>query len=133
MTAKLLARIDPTWALVAWTFVVWGSRLRNIIDDAELDGTERISALAVATVFLALGVGVAAATVLRPARRKPLVIALAIVGIVRWSIRGPIILVEDDWSAAFKLVHTVLWVVTVGLGLWAWRSVRTGGTGSPGR
>ena len=38
-----------------------------------------------------------------------------------WSIRGLIILVSDEWPVGFKVVHTVLWLVTAALSVLALR------------
>ena len=107
-------------ALALWTVGIWGSRLRNALADDELVGSDRFSAIGVAAVFVALGV-IVGVGVLRRQWQWPPLLVLVIVGVVRWTIRGPIILLSDEWSVGFKVVHTVLWLVTVLLSVRALR------------
>ena len=87
------------YALAAWTFVTWGTRVRNAIGDDE-------GPLAyVAPVLLIV---LAILTVIRPRRWAPL---LAIASIVAWLIRVPMLLTNDH-GAAFVVVHVGLAVVT---------------------
>ncbi len=106
--------------LALWTVGIWGSRLRNAVVDDDLVGGERLSAIGIAALFVALGVIVGVGVLRRRWDWAPLLI-LAIAGIARWSIRGPIILVSDEWTVGFKVVHTVLWLVTAALSVLALR------------
>lgn len=109
-------------ALALWTVGIWGSRLRNALADDELVGSDRFSAIGVAAVFVALGVIVGVGVLRRQWQWQwPPLLVLVIVGVVRWTIRGPIILLSDEWSVGFKVVHTVLWLVTVLLSVRALR------------
>lgn len=110
-------------ALALWTVGIWGSRLRNAFADDELAGAELVSAVVIAAVFVALGIVVGVGAVTRRWHWSPLIV-LAIIGILRWTIRGPIILLSDEWSVGFKVVHTILWLVTVALSLLALRQHR---------
>lgn len=110
-------------ALGLWTVGIWGSRLRNAIGDEELVGSAQATAFGIAAVFVVLGVAIGFGALRRQWHWPPLV-ALAAVGIVRWSYRGPIILFSDEWSIGFKVVHTVLWLVTVALSVLALREYR---------
>ena len=107
--------------LVVWTLGIWGSRLRNIFADDELVGSERSLAIIVAVLLLG-SASITGAAVLREVSwvRRPLLV-LAAVGIARWTFRGPIILISDEWTTGFKVVHTVLWLGTVVLSILAWR------------
>lgn len=111
-------------ALVVWTLGIWGSRMRNIQADTELVGFDRTVALAVAFAFLA-SASITGAAVLRtaPWEMYPL-LALVALGIVRWTWRGTAILFSDEWEVGFKVVHTVLWLVTVALSVLGWREHR---------
>ena len=112
------------WVLVAWTLLVWGSRVRNIFADDELVGFDRAVSLGVALTLVGAAVAVAVA-VRRSSSWLPIALGvLVVVGIARWTIRGPIILGSDEWDVGFKVVHTVLWLVTVALSLLAWREHR---------
>lgn len=106
--------------LALWTVGIWGSRLRNAVVDEELVGGERLSAIGIAAIFVGLGVIVGFGVVRRRWDWAPLLV-LAAAGIVRWSIRGPIILISDEWTVGFKVVHTVLWLVTAALSVLALR------------
>ena len=109
------------WILVAWTLSIWGSRVRNIVADDELAGAEQAIAFAVAITLIVSALAVAAAMSTDAPWLRSALAVLVIVGILRWSLRGPVILVSDEWGAGFKAVHTVLWAVTVVLSVGAWR------------
>lgn len=119
-----LADIKFRAMLVVFTLGIWGSRMRNIQADVELTGTERGTSLGIAFAFLAAAT-ITGAAVLREAdwARVPL-LSLVALGIVRWTVRGPLILLSDEWEMGFKVVHTVLWFVTVVLSALAWREHR---------
>lgn len=115
--------VGPAVGLAAWTLVVWVGRVRNVIVDDELAGLDRAWRLALAVAFIVLATVVAAALVrfISLARASSYGVArrcaaaLAWFGIVVWPIRALTILL-DSYELGFKLVHTVLAVVTVGLG-----------------
>jgi len=107
--------------LVIWTLAIWGSRIRNIAADDELGGAERALALGVAAALLFAAVATAAALRFRTGWQTPTLLALVVLGVARWTIRGPFILLSDEWEASFKVVHTILWFVTVALSALAWR------------
>ena len=119
-----LATIKFRAILIVWTLGIWGSRLRNIQADNDLDGAERFTALGIAYVLLAAAT-ITGAAILRgaPWKRYPLA-ALVLIGILRWTVRGPIILFSSEWETGFKVVHTVLWLITVVLSVLAWREHR---------
>jgi hypothetical protein len=112
-----------TWrlALGLWTLGIWGSRVRNILADNELTGNEQVLALGVAGGFVVLAVLMLASLRVLPRSHTPILVTLVLAGILRWTIRGPLILVSDEWSVGFKLIHTVLWLTTVALSVAAWR------------
>ncbi len=94
----------PLYALVAWTVFVWAGRIRNG------------GSVLLAASFLVLAVAALW-------QRGRWVTALAAYTIVVWAIRTPVILVHDH-PAAFKVVHTVLAVVSVVLAVLAQRDVQ---------
>lgn len=98
-----------------WTIGIWGSRARNIVQDDELALAEQIRSFLVAGVLIAFAVGVAITMVRKSTWHFPLLSLLVAGGIFRFSIRGTAILLSDEWDVAFKIVHTILWVVTVAL------------------
>ncbi len=114
--------------LVGWTFLVWIGRVRNVLADDDLAGFAKTWRLGVALGFVAAGLvlgalvlsrvrksGTAsAASLARPSAVGSFASLLAIVGIAWWLIRGGGILFAD-FDTSFKIVHTVLAVVTFGL------------------
>jgi len=118
-------------ALAVWTIGIWGSRVRNAIADEELIGVDRFSAIGIATVFVVLGIAVGVGAVTRRWHWPPLMV-LVIIGILRWTIRGPVIVLSDEWSVGFKVVHTILWLVTVALSVLALRQHRQTQTATGG-
>ncbi|NNE95513.1 MAG: hypothetical protein HKN24_05740 [Acidimicrobiales bacterium] len=109
--------------LTAWSLVVWGSRIRNILGDdlAGVDLWWRLG-LAGGFVILALWVVRSAYGLWRDGASDPLTcvsgaaLALAVANVVVWPVRAYQILL-GEWSSGFKAVHTVLAVVSVVLGL----------------
>lgn len=104
--------------LVAWTLLVWAGRLRNIAVDAgdPAEYVVPVGLLALALWALADG---------RRRRRATLLLAAATAAV--WLVRVPLILARDH-GAAFKVVHVVLAVVSLGLAAYA---VSTGRSSVP--
>lgn len=137
----------PQWllALGGWTFFVWFQRIGNVLDDDELAGVAQTWRLAVAVVFVVTAVVLVAGVWRSRAGRSgedsveaivppgsagqlasgpwpsTLGLGLAAVGSAWWIVRGGLILF-GDWDASFKLVHTVLAVIVVGLSVMVWRT-----------
>jgi hypothetical protein len=116
-------------ALVAWSLFVWTTRIRNIWGDDTLSTSEQVTSTALALSFTVLAL-IALVTVLRPPARGRVatlaVDALSAWTVAVWAVRVPAILL-DDHGAAFKVVHTVLAVVSVALAALAVREVRRQG------
>ena len=114
-------------ALGAWTVFVWVQRIGNVLGADDLDGFGQLWRLGVAGVFVVAGAGVIGGVV--AGRRSggvapwvsPLGVGLAVVGVLWWVARGSQILV-GDWDLSFKLVHTALALVVVGLSVMVWRT-----------
>jgi hypothetical protein len=111
-------------ALVAWTFFVWTTRIANIWRDEALDGGEKLGRTGLALSFTLLAVAVVV-TLWRRAERASLLAvgALAAWSVTVWVVRDLRILVADH-DAAFKVVHTVLALVSITLAVLAWREAR---------
>lgn len=92
------------WALPVWTLLIWGTRIRNVVDQ---DGVGW--SLVVPVLLTVLG-----AVALVDRRRGVLVLAAVTVAV--WAVRLPLVLVHDH-SAGFKVVHAVLAVISVGLAI----------------
>jgi len=103
-------RLSP-WILIGWTVALWLSRLRNVLTNEDLTSTGRGLRVGVVVVFVALAAG--AALGVRRKRLLPLA-ALVVWTIGYWLVRGTGILI-GDWTISFKVVHTVLMVVSIGL------------------
>lgn len=99
--------------LVGWTVFLWGSRLRNVLGNDELDDWGVTWRVAVVAVFVVLAV--AAAT----GRAVGLLVWWTI-GF--WLVRGGGILIDGDYDAGFKLIHTALMVVSIGAAMWVWQT-----------
>jgi hypothetical protein len=111
-------------ALVAWTFFVWTTRIGNIWRDADLDTGEQVGRTALAVSFTLLAVGVLAALWRGAPRARTLTVgALAAWSTAVWVVRDARILVADH-EVGFKVVHTVLAVVSIALAALAWREDR---------
>lgn len=101
------------YALAAWTLFTWGTRIRNAVGDHE-----PITAYIVPAVLIVI----ALAAIARARRWGPLLVVAATVA---WLVRVPFIL-AGDYSVGFKVVHTMLAVVTWLLAAWTVRSGTTG-------
>jgi hypothetical protein len=111
-------------ALVGWTFFVWTTRIANIWRDEALDTGEKLGRTGLAASFTLLAVAVVV-TLWRRARRASLLAVGALAGwsVVVWAVRDARILVADH-DAGFKVVHTVLAVVSIALAVLAWREAQ---------
>jgi hypothetical protein len=107
------------YVLAAWTLLVWATRIRNILEDDAAWGPGRVVDLALAVAL----VGLAAAVVLWARRGRPVgaVPALVVGTVAVWAVRAPGILLDGRWSVGFKVVHTLLAVVSVALAAATWR------------
>lgn len=111
-------------ALVAWTLFVWTTRIANIWRDEALEVGEKVGRTGLALSFTLL----ALAVVVTLWRRRPRAALAAVGGLAGWSVvvwvvRDARILVADH-EVGFKVVHTVLAVVSIALAALAWREAR---------
>jgi hypothetical protein len=111
-------------ALVAWTFLVWTTRIANIWRDADLDTGERWGRTLLAVSFTVLAIAAAVALWRRLGQATVVAVgALAAWTIAVWVVRGIGILAADH-DLGFKVVHTALAVVSIVLAVLAWRETR---------
>ncbi|HKA83019.1 MAG TPA: hypothetical protein VKD21_04115 [Acidimicrobiales bacterium] len=119
-----MRRHPATVALVAWTLLVWTTRIANVWRDADLDTGERWGRTLLALSFTVLAIAVAVAVVRQLGRATVVAVGvLAAWTVAVWVVRGIGILAADH-DAGFKVVHTVLAVVSIALAALAWRETR---------
>lgn len=118
-TAPRTARRPLVAGFVVWTLFVWATRIRNIAEDGDLTTGGRIWRTAIAVGLTALAAGVAVAWVRRSAWLPAAVRVLAVATVVVWTVRGIGILIADH-DVGFKVVHTVLAVVSIALAVACW-------------
>ncbi len=109
----------PLYALAAWSIAVWASRIRNVLADEDLTTTGTTWRVAVALLFVVSGLLLAVFTARHDHRLGDVGWFLAGFTVLWWLIRGIGILLDSNHDASFKLVHTVLMVVSIGLAAWA--------------
>jgi len=121
----MLRRHPFVVALVAWTFLVWTTRIRNIWTDEALTSGEQWARTALAGSFTVLAVAVVVALVQRASWLRPAVGVLAVWSVVVWVVRS-VGIATADHDAGFVAVHLVLAVVSAVLSGLAWRQVAAG-------
>jgi aryl carrier-like protein len=122
-------------ALVAWTLVVWGTRLRNLWAD-DLGGGELLGRVGLAASFTVLAL--AALTALWRERGSGLsaASAAAVTTLAAWTavvwVARMVGIAASGHDVAFVVVHVVLGLVSIGLAALALRglSVARGARGS---
>lgn len=118
-------------ALAGWTAFVWINRVRNIVVDDDLSMFGFAWRMAIAVWFLTASALVVGGLVLgrtRPAHRlvaASVVRVLAVAGTLWWLVRGTQTLL-GDWESSFKIVHSALALVTIGLSVMALRALGSG-------
>src|SRR3546814_15076683 len=103
-------RLPATLALVAWTFLVWTTRINNIVADDSLDSGETAARLALSLSFTVLVVAVGWAYSQRAAWLRPATFALAGWTTAALAVR-PVGIALPDHDPPFTAAHPVLPVV----------------------
>ncbi len=108
-------------ALSSWTLFAWTNRVRNVLDDESLVGWSRQWRLGVAVGFCVvalIGLGLLAWERRRAVSplTKRFFALFALLGIGWWGVRG-VSTLFGEFSIGFKIVHSVLALVTIGLGV----------------
>jgi hypothetical protein len=103
------SRRPAVLALAAWTLAIWTGRVRNVLADGG----------GAADLVVPVGLLILAVLALVSPRRA-WILAVATIGV--WAVRLPLVLAHDH-SIGFKVVHTVLAAVSIGVATWALRSV----------
>ena len=107
-------RSRATIALVAWTFLVWTTRISNIWGDDALTTGEKWGRTALAASFTVLAAAAGWALWRRAAWARYAVLTLAGWTIGVWITRS-IGIATNDHSAAFITVHLVLATISIAL------------------
>ena len=130
-TAATWRRFLPTGlptGLAAWTLFVWGGRIRNVAADLAAGIAVGWFPIVASAVFVILGIAVLVGEAVgwisaRSGRPRSVgswwrssLVALAGTSVVVWVVRG-IDIALGDHTVGFIAVHTVLAVVSIGLGL----------------
>ena len=115
--AQIIRRL---WLLVIWTVFIWVSRIRNLINDPEVELSEKIWVFVVAGIFLLLVlVALIFLTGLWKKHGPATARFAAIFGLgtsVFWLIRGAGILFETQHDFGFKFIHSGLAFISIFLG-----------------
>jgi len=126
-------------AFLVWTIFVWGIvRVRNIMGDADLTGSERTWPLILAASLWVPAAVLLMVLVITLIRKKPFAqaatVGVAVLGVwttLVWMVRAFDIALVSDRELPFIVVHLVLAVISVGLAVLAARSLRPDMTLSP--
>lgn len=118
-----MPRSWPILIFGAWTVLIWLNRGGNIARDGDLDAIEKVGAGAVAFVFVVVGIVMMRSWRLQRPSRTRVVYALAAFTVALWAYRSVAIWVHDH-ELPFKVVHTVLAVVSAALAAVAVRYAR---------
>jgi hypothetical protein len=115
-----------TAALGAWTVFEWATRIRNAAAEADVDALVKAANVGVATGFTAMGVGLLAYAWRNrrtglPAGAPRVLGIVAFVITAWWSVRTLLVWIHEH-DTPFKVVHTVLAVISITLALLARRA-----------
>jgi len=116
----------PVAGFAVLTLVIWGNRIWLAWTNDSDSVAEKLVWSTPITLFVLAAVAVLVLLVRGTHPSAPgfarLVRAFAAGTIVFWAVRGPMILLADH-EVAFKVVHAVLAMVSVGAAVAAWRSL----------
>lgn len=114
----------PTAVLLgfaAWTFLVWATRVDNVLGEDGLGAADRAWRIALAASFAVPAAVLAVLVVRRRAAAAPLARVLAAWTVAVWAVRATGIVLADH-DTAFTLVHVALGLVSAALAVAAWRA-----------
>lgn len=124
-----MTSLRPAALLIAWSLLVWTTRISNIVADESLDSTGRLWRIVLALSFTVFALGAIQVTWRMRVRPAPEVRrrwsrwmrAFAIWTVLVWTIRGTGIFIGDH-PVGFVVVHTVLALVSFVVSAATWRS-----------
>ncbi|MCS5687427.1 MAG: hypothetical protein VX785_10930 [Actinomycetota bacterium] len=97
--------------LLTWTFVVWVSRVRNVLVNQDLDRAGVVWRLVAAGIFIGSALLVLVQLISGGTKRASLN-WLAAWSVGFWVVRGGEILIDGAWSFGFKAIHAALMATT---------------------
>lgn len=109
----------PLLIFLAWTVLVWTSRVRNVLADDDLSTGGTVWRLGAAVLFVVLAGAVVVTRRAAPARAAAVLGTLVVWTVGWWTVRG-IGIIVDDHELGFTVIHTLLMAVSIGLAMWAW-------------
>lgn len=121
----------PIFAFAAWSAYVWVTRISNAWGPGSDETTAAKVISTISAGVLLVGVAATVAILVR-ARARGFVAAEVLVlrvfvglTVAVWAVRVPQILLDGEHNVPFKVVHTGLAVISVGLGALTWRRATT--------
>jgi hypothetical protein len=103
-----------TFAFGAWTIFCWATRVKNAMGDDDMGSAAKAAVVVWSAVLVAAGIAVIAA------RTAPVVRAVLVLTTGSWAVATVSMLVGGR-GAAFVAVHLTLAVISIALGLAAYR------------
>ena len=111
-------------ATALWTMFVWGTRIRNIAGDDDMAGGEKAFGFVVCALFICAAIVMLALLVARRWTSLRAVLPVFAIATVGWWVVRSVIIVVNDHSMAFRIVHIVLGLISSVLAVAAWRAAR---------
>jgi hypothetical protein len=127
----MLRRRWPIVAFAAWSAYVWITRISNAWGPASDETTSAKVISTISAGVLLVGVAATLAILVRARARgfaaAEVLVLRVFVGltVAVWAVRVPQILLDGEHGVGFKVVHTALAVLSVGLGALTWRRATT--------
>lgn len=100
--------------LVIWTLLLWTSRIKNILQNSDLTYIAIAIRVLVALIFLLLAL-LTLRSSLRKKESQVWLTTLCVLSLAYWPVRGGLIVIDSHYSFGFKVVHSALMIVTLGL------------------
>ena len=107
-------RIPISVSLVAWTLLVWTTRIGNIWNDASLTDSEKWGRTGLAVSFTVLALAAVLALWRHAPWQRPVIAVLAVWTIVVWTVRS-FGIATGDHTPAFTTVHLALALISMAL------------------
>jgi hypothetical protein len=103
---------------------VWGTRVRNIAGDDDMGGGEKAFGSLVCAAFIGAAIAMLAMLVARRSASLRALLPVFAIATVGWWVVRSVIIVVNDHSMAFRIVHIALGIISSVLAVAAWRAAR---------